>query len=279
MPASATHSPATAPASDSADLGLSLILRTGVAMCFIGHGAWGLVTKAGWLPYFAVVGIPESWAWQLMPVVGGMDVAVGFLVFLWPCRALFLWAAVWATWTALLRPLAGQGWSEFFERAGNYGVPLALLLAVSFEPRWLQRLPEAMPALADAVRRRVELTLRLTTALLLAGHAGCALLLKKASLAQHFAIFPAAEPAALMTAAGWCELALAGAVLLIRHPAVFAAVLVWKVGTEALFLTSGVAGAGFEFIERGGSYIAPLALILMLLPARASTRYPRLQTA
>jgi hypothetical protein len=24
-------------------------------MCFIGHGAFGIITKAGWLPYFAVV--------------------------------------------------------------------------------------------------------------------------------------------------------------------------------------------------------------------------------
>jgi hypothetical protein len=62
------------------------ILRIGVAACFIGHGAFGIITKA-----------------------------------------VIAWMAVWAVWTALLRPLAGQSVSEFIERAGNFGVPLALL--------------------------------------------------------------------------------------------------------------------------------------------------------
>ena len=49
-------------------------------------------------------------------------------------------------------------------------------------------------------------------------------------------------------------LALAAACLLI-------AIAVWKIGTEALF---PIAGAPiWEFIERGGSYAAPLALALL----------------
>src|SRR4051812_31741207 len=106
------------------------ILRTGVAMCYLGHGAFGLITKAAWLPFFAVASVPESQAWAMMPWIGTMDVAIAFLAFIWPCRALFGYAAVWALWTALLRPLAGQGWPEFFERAGNYGVPIAILVVV-----------------------------------------------------------------------------------------------------------------------------------------------------
>ena len=54
---------------------LPWLLRTGVAMCFLGHGAFGLITKQAWVPYFGVVGIPESVAWYLMPWVGSMDVA------------------------------------------------------------------------------------------------------------------------------------------------------------------------------------------------------------
>jgi hypothetical protein len=88
-------------------------------MCFIGHGAFGILTKAAWVPYFAVAGVGETAAWRLMPLIGGVDIAIGVLVFVWPCRALFAWAATWAMWTAALRPFAGQGWSEFFERAGN----------------------------------------------------------------------------------------------------------------------------------------------------------------
>ena len=37
------------------------VLRIAAAMCFIGHGAFGIITKEGWLPYFAVVGIGGSY--------------------------------------------------------------------------------------------------------------------------------------------------------------------------------------------------------------------------
>src|SRR5258705_38138 len=74
---------ANPPAAESAGEGTQLlwILRTGVAMCFLGHGAFGLITKKAWLPYFAVAGIPESSAWAMMPWIGTMDVAIAFLAF------------------------------------------------------------------------------------------------------------------------------------------------------------------------------------------------------
>lgn len=258
--------------SDSSPAVLPWILRTGVALCFIGHGAYGIITKSGWLPYFAVAGISEPTAWKLMPWVGAMDITIGFLAFVWPCRALFVWAAAWAAWTALLRPLAGQGWSEFFERAGNYGVPLACLAAVGLAGGWFSRLPETWPALTAGARHRLAWTLRLTTVTLLLGHAGCALLLQKAALAQHYAVFGPADPAAVMHAAGWAEVALAALVLLRPIPALLGFVAVWKLGTESLFLTSGAVAPFFEVVERGGSYIAPLALAW--LTARRSTSAP-----
>jgi len=39
---------------------LHWILRVAVAACFIGHGAFGLMTKAAWVPYFTIFGIPEG---------------------------------------------------------------------------------------------------------------------------------------------------------------------------------------------------------------------------
>ena len=242
---------------------LSRILRTGVAMCFIGHGAFGLMTKQAWVPYFGVAGIPEPLAWRLMPWIGGLDVAIGFLAFVWPSRALFLWAAAWAVWTALLRPLAGQGWPEFFERAGNYGVPVAILVIVGLRGRWFACLPEALP-LTDASRRNAERVLRGALATLLAGHACCALLLKKAALAHHYEVFGAADPMALMGAVGWFELLLAAAVLACRVPGLVVFACLWKIATEALFLTSGAPAPLFEMIERGGSYLVPLALAYLL---------------
>ena len=103
------------------------ILRGGAALCFIGHGAFGFITKAAWLPYFAIFGIPEAWAWRLMPVVGAVDISVGVLTLVQPVRAVILYMAFWGFQTACLRPIAGQGMWELLERAGNYGVPLAFL--------------------------------------------------------------------------------------------------------------------------------------------------------
>src|SRR5215216_2334358 len=65
----------------AADVGLLYwMLRLACAAEFVGHGAFGIMTKAAWVPYFGVVGIPPDVAWVLMPVVGAVDVAIGLLV-------------------------------------------------------------------------------------------------------------------------------------------------------------------------------------------------------
>jgi hypothetical protein len=61
-----------------------------------------------------------------MPLIASMDILTGLLVLFYPVRALLIWATVWTLWTALLRPPTGEGPWEFLERAGNYGVPMAL---------------------------------------------------------------------------------------------------------------------------------------------------------
>src|SRR5262245_31620007 len=112
-------------------------LRIGTAMCFIGHGAFGIITKKAWVPYFAVVGIPEKWAWKLMPAVGITDITLGLVALFAPVRFFILYITLWCAWTAMLRPLAGESSWEAIERAGNYGVPLALLV-LSGAPRSLR---------------------------------------------------------------------------------------------------------------------------------------------
>src|SRR5688500_28586 len=116
-----------------------LCLRIGASACFIGHGAFGGITKAAWLPYFAVAGIPPEPAYTLMPVVGTIDILMGLAVLLSPRPFILIYMAVWALWTALLRPLAGEPLFETMERAGNYGVPLALLLMVGLPSGWRTR--------------------------------------------------------------------------------------------------------------------------------------------
>jgi hypothetical protein len=111
-------------------------LRLACVFEFIGHGAFGIITKAAWVPYFGVVGIPERWAYRLMPVVGGVDIFLGFLVLIRPIRAALIYMAIWGLWTALLRPLSGEPFWETIERAPNYLVPFALLYLRGLPRSW-----------------------------------------------------------------------------------------------------------------------------------------------
>jgi hypothetical protein len=178
-----------------------------------------------------------------------------------------------------LRPFAGQGWAEFFERAGNFGVPLAILAIIGLRGPWFARLPEMWPEMSAAVRRRVILILQLALASLLAGHAACALVLHKPALAHHYEVFSPANPAGVMLAVGWFEAALAVAVLVVCGPAVVVFACLWKLATESLFFTSGAPAPMFELIERGGSYIVPLALAYLLTRPLALVSPRHLQTA
>jgi hypothetical protein len=247
------------------DSNLSLvgwILRIGVAGCFIGHGAFGVITKAAWVPYFGVTGIDSATAWRLMPTVGTIDIVIGILALLWPCRALLAWAVVWATWTALLRPLSGEPLWETFERAGNYGVPLALLVLSGMRGGWLARISETVTEFTPIVRLRLLWTLRLTTFFLLAGHACLGLLTHKAGLTQHYLAVWSDAPASTVAWIGGFELVLAAVLLLRPSPPLLVGICLWKIATESLFLVAGAPV--WEVIERFGSYTAPLALALLL---------------
>jgi hypothetical protein len=245
-------------------------LRVGAALCFIGHGAFGFITKAAWLPYFGVVGIPEAWAWQMMPIVGAVDVLAGMAVLFAPRGLPLAYMVVWATWTALLRPLAGESFFEALERAGNYGVPLAfaMLTAVHFSVRGLLS-PLNAPSDDPSVRARVMKVLQWTTALLLLGHGGLGAITGTPLLTAHYAAIGLPESTTALV--GWFEIALAGLVLLRPTASLLLFVAAWKVATEWLFVVSGAPI--WEFVERSGSYAAPLALAAMVLRPNFS-RWP-----
>ena len=233
------------------------ILRLGAAACFIGHGAFGIITKAAWVPYFGVVGIGPDLAYTLMPVVGTVDILMGVAVLFSPRPFVLLYMAVWALWTALLRPLTGEPVFETLERAGNYGVPLAMLLLLGV-PRtirgWLSG-ADGIPADAKTIAG----VLRVTTALLLFGHGALQAITGKASFAAHYATL--GLPSSIVPTLGSAEIIAAVAVVLMPNPAVLVGIAIWKLATEALFPISGAPI--WEFIERGGSYAAPLALALL----------------
>ncbi len=242
------------------------ILRVGAALCFIGHGAFGFITKAAWVPYFAVVGIPEAWASRLMPLVGSVDVTIGMMVFFAPRRFALGYMTVWALWTALLRPFSGEPFFETIERAGNYGVPFALLL-MSGWPRDLRSwFTDVVPA---GVSERVDIVkrvLQITTVLLLAGHGALGAITGKAVFATHYAA--AGLPPGLTATIGWLELGLAAIIAARPVVPLLLFVCAWKLATESLFIAAGAPV--WEFVERAGSYAAPLALAMIVLTTARS---------
>jgi len=237
------------------------VLRVCAALCFIGHGAFGFITKAAWIPYFGVVGIPESWAYRLMPVVGALDVTAGMAVLFAPRGLPLVYMAVWALWTAMLRPLSGEPVFETLERAGNYGVPLALMVLAAM-PRpvtgWGQLLDAPLARARDLVR--VSDILKWTTVLLLAGHGALGALTNKAMLTEHYASIGLPPETTILV--GWFEIGLAVAVAIRPMVGLLVFVCAWKLATEFLFVVTGAPV--WEFVERAGSYGAPLALALLL---------------
>lgn len=242
------------------------LLRLGVLACYVGHGAFGIITKAEWLPFFAAVGIPAEIAWKLMPLIGIMDITMGVIGFFWPTRAIIVWATIWCVWTALLRPLAGMSFFETMERAGNYGIPLVLLLSTTMRGSgwraWFFSKLEPLP-LTPALARRLVVVLLVVTSLLLAGHGGFGAFLTKDLLAQHYAAIGlgGADGKWLVRLIGGFELTLAVIVLLYPARWLLVGILGWKLFTEFLYPISGTPI--FETIERGGSYAAPLALLIL----------------
>jgi len=248
--------------------------RLGVIGCFIGHGAYGFITKEAWVPYFGVVGIDRTWAYRLMPWVGAMDVSLGLIIAIVPLRIVMLHLIVWGLWTAALRPLSGDSIWEFLERAGNYGVPLAFLVLAGiphrlrdwFTPVW----PSIIRPLTVDSARAMHKVLLVTTCLLLLGHGALGAINNKPALTVHYTSIGlqdiAVDGITLTRMIGGLEIVLAAAVLVAPLPSLLLGICVWKMATEVLFMTSG--SLPFEWIERAGSYMAPLALYYLIVTNR-----------
>jgi len=103
------------------------ILRIGIFGTFLGHGIFALMLKQSWIPYFTAIGISESTALTLLPLIGTLDILVSLIVLLKPIRVILIWASVWGFATALIRPISGEPIWDFVERSANWAAPLALL--------------------------------------------------------------------------------------------------------------------------------------------------------
>jgi uncharacterized membrane protein YphA (DoxX/SURF4 family) len=244
---------------------LHWLFRLAVAAEFIGHGAFGLQTKADWLPYFALFQIPLSLAYALMPLVGLADITLGALALLSPRRVVLLYMAWWGLLTAALRPLAGEGVWEFVERAGNFGVPLAYLWLAGWGKSlqdWVA--PIDVSARPAPNRSQLAWILRLTTGTVLVGHGAFGLFMHKAAWYSYFSavgISAGTVAGSLISLVGGLEIVLGLLVLLNPRPGLLAGVFVWKLFTEGLRALAGEPL--WEVIERGGSYAAPLGLLAL----------------
>ena len=280
---SITHpAPQSATSRSSLVRTLHWILRLGMAGCFIGHGAYGILTlppfnlvKQSWVNYFAVVGIDRATAVSLMPLVGAFDVALGILTLIVPIRAVMAWLAFWGVWTALLRPLAGENSYEFIERAGNYGVPFALLYLSGFGTSLRSWFVEAArPVLTERKAHNLEWMLRIIGALCLIGHGAFGAFVAKPVWFGYLGVFGLSKTqitaSNLFGIVGWVEIALGVVVLVLPFRRVVAlrylllVLPVVKIGFEMLRFPTNEPYGWFEVIERAGTYTSFLALFVVL---------------
>jgi hypothetical protein len=239
------------------------ILRLSVWACFVGHGLFGIRQKIDWLGFYQPFGLPDTLAFATMPLVGLVDITLGYFALLRPTRVLLMYTAMWGIFTGLLRPLAGMSFFEVVERGGNYGPSFALLLGTAGAA--LLSRPGAYD-LSDAKHYgRMKTVLAATTFLLLLGH-GALALSGKPMLVQHWrsigAVGPEDDGLSLVRMTGVFEVAAAFLVLLWPTRMLCLAIVGWKLFTEMLFVVAG--DPPWEVLERGGSYGAPLALFVAL---------------
>lgn len=237
-------------------------MRIACAMCFIGHGAFGIITKQIWCNYFGVFGIEQATAYQLMPVVGVADILFGLMFIFYPLRFAAVWLVFWGLFTASLRPLSHESFAEFLERAGNYGAPFILLIlagAKGIEPgNWFKKMT---PLVEDdeETMRTVMRALQFFGFLLLAGH-GWLNLIEKPGLLTQYTRLGFENPANIAHIVGTVEILFALSILIRPVRSVVLVILAWKIVSE-MFYPSFVF---FEWVERGGSYAILLSIWLML---------------
>ena len=243
-------------------------LRIAVAMCFFGHGAFGIITKPVWCNYFAVFGIGHDMAYRLMPIVGSVDILLGILMIFYPMRAILLYLIIWGIVTASCRPLSGEPFGELIERAGNFGAPLALLIFSGGIGRDRKNLFSRInPNYSPDARSfsMLELCLRTVVFLLLVGHGWLNLVEKKGILTQYFSL-GFTNPPSIAFFVGVFEVITACMVLVYPLRPIILMLIFWKMGSELFYPHYEL----FEWVERGGSYGTLLALWFCLNGNRVS---------
>lgn len=252
------------------------VLKAAVGLNMIFHGAWGLVGKEAWLPFFGFAGIGIESAILLQRLVGVMDVVLGVIVIFAPTRWALVWIIVWTVWTAALRPLTGSAWWYFLERSGNYGPPLAFFIYAGWGRSvadWLK--PIQSFTLTVNKIEAIKWVLRISISVQLIAHGLYGVIEGKQLLIGHFASvgLPGTwmDPESFLIAVGWSEIALGALILLKPFRAVLVLVISWEVFVGLLFPISGLpqteqpqAFLIFRTLERFGDYAGPFGLLVLM---------------
>jgi hypothetical protein len=247
---------------------LHYIFQISCALCFIGHGAFGIITKPIWCNYFGVFAISKEMAYHLMPAVGLIDIVLGISLLVYPLRAVAGWLICWGLFTALLRPLSGEPVAEFLERAGNYGAPLILLLISIREipANWFSKI-EDVKSLDEDRLKVVIACLQIFGFMFLFGH-GWLNLIEKQGLLKQYAAIGFENPGNVARIVGLFEIG--GSLLILFKPLrqIIFMLFIWKVVSETLHPAYGF----FEWVERCGSYGVLLGLWLILKDSQYSSK-------
>jgi hypothetical protein len=197
-----------------------------------------------------------------MPVVGIADISLGILILVYPLRFAAGWLVFWGLFTASLRPLSGEPFAEFLERAGNYGAPLLLLMLTTTRPiragEWFHKM-DMRQTLDESQWKMIIHTMQATAFMLLVGH-GWLNIVEKAGLLKQYAAIGFENPQRVAHIVGGLEIMGAVAILIKPLRYVVLAFFIWKTGSELFYPAYPV----WEWVERGGSYAVLLGLWLSL---------------
>ena len=149
------------------------------------------------------------------------------------------------------------------QRGGNYGPPIAfLLLAHPQQLGWFDRI-EPAPVTGE-VLRRVKWMLQITIAFLFIGHGGFGFFQQKDVLRGHWAAIGVPIEGSALWVMGLIEMVAGAGALLVTTRPYLLMLAYWKLGTELLYPIAGRAVDIWEWVERGGDYVAPFALLAVL---------------
>ena len=272
------------------DTAILWVLKVAVGFNMLFHGAWGIVGKESWLPFFAFASIGVESAVYLQRMIGVMDVTLGLIVLFAPTRWALVWIIIWTVWTASLRPLTGSAWWYFLERSGNYGPPLAFFLYAGWGRSvkdWLRPI-KTFTLTANKIEI-IKWVLRCSIAVQLISHGLYGVVEGKQLLIGHFASvgLPGTwmDPESFLITIGWLEIGMGALILLKPIRATVLLVILWEVFLGLLFPISGLPESEhpqayliFRTLERFGDYAGPFGLLLLMSYRPRSARVEPMPT-